>query len=377
MTPEQKQAIQYYKEATQLERNGKLTEALTSYRKAYKLDEFVEDLIHSEQKSAGKSSQVNKNSDNQQSIKKSDKQLSDLDIEQLLNDLHNLKIDNVIVKASNYRHNTHISQLPAEIFTSFILPQVAQMDAPSVERFGQVCRQFYKYTRDDNLWKQVCRYYHRSSSQSLAIASPLPNDQLYRDLFLSTPRLRYDGVYISRCTYARQGLSEHTFSQPYHLVVYYRFLRFYPDGSVISLLSNREPQDVISMINQDEYFAQQKIRSKQKVDTVVGAKESGEDRLMRGMYFLDIEQNINSNNNNNKSSKGYAVKISLEDSAHRKDSVFHMVLNLSYTHRGAWNKLGWSEYYSVKGSTSTEYSLHQFKPYYFSRVKSIVRDIKM
>ncbi|KAI3635458.1 hypothetical protein MIR68_006096 [Amoeboaphelidium protococcarum] len=374
MTPEQKQAIQYYKEATQLERNGKLTEALTLYRKAYKLDEFVEDLIQIELKSGGKSGQVNKNSDNLQSIKKGDKQLSDYDVEQLLNDLHNLKIENVIVKASNYRYNTHISQLPAEIFTSFILPQVAQMDAPSVERFGQVCRQFYKYTRDDNLWKQVCRYYHRSSSQPPSIASPFPNAQLYRDLFLSTPRLRYDGVYISRCTYARQGLSEHTFSQPYHLVVYYRFLRFYPDGSVISLLSNREPQEVISMMNQDEYFAQQKTRSKQKVDAL-GAKESGEDRLMRGMYFLDSDLNIT--NNNNKNNKGYAVKISLEDPVHRKDSVFHMVLNLSYTHRGAWNKLGWSEYYSVKGSSSTEYSLHQFKPYYFSRVKSIVRDIKM
>jgi F-box protein 9 len=39
------------------------------------------------------------------------------------------------------------------------------------------------------------------------------------------------GVYISRATYIRQGeQSLDTFYSPWHLVEYYRYIRFFPDG---------------------------------------------------------------------------------------------------------------------------------------------------
>ena len=39
------------------------------------------------------------------------------------------------------------------------------------------------------------------------------------------------GVYISRTTYIRQGeQSLDTFYSPWHLVEYYRYIRFFPDG---------------------------------------------------------------------------------------------------------------------------------------------------
>lgn len=39
------------------------------------------------------------------------------------------------------------------------------------------------------------------------------------------------GVYISRASYIRQGeQSLDTFYSPWHLVEYYRYIRFFPDG---------------------------------------------------------------------------------------------------------------------------------------------------
>lgn len=39
------------------------------------------------------------------------------------------------------------------------------------------------------------------------------------------------GVYISRATYIRQGeQSLDSFYSPWHLVEYYRYIRFFPDG---------------------------------------------------------------------------------------------------------------------------------------------------
>jgi len=72
-------------------------------------------------------------------------------------------------------------------------------------------------------------------------------------MYLNRPRLRFDGIFISKykiqpnfksfknlffpinncfCvgknTYVRQGTTEWTYHQPVHSVVYYRYLRFFP-----------------------------------------------------------------------------------------------------------------------------------------------------
>lgn len=47
------------------------------------------------------------------------------------------------------------------------------------------------------------------------------------------------GVYISRAAYIRQGeQSLDTFYSPWHLVEYYRYIRFFPDGSFVMILSD-------------------------------------------------------------------------------------------------------------------------------------------
>lgn len=70
----------------------------------------------------------------------------------------------------------------------------------------------------------------------------------YRQMFHSRPRLRFAGVYISTVNYTRAGgplTNTLTWGNPIHVVTYFRYLRFFRDGSLISLLTTSEPGDVV------------------------------------------------------------------------------------------------------------------------------------
>jgi len=55
--------------------------------------------------------------------------------------------------------------------------------------------------------------------------------------------------------YTRPGAasvySSVSWNTPIHIVTYYRYLRFYPDGSVVSLLTTTEPTDVVPHISKE------------------------------------------------------------------------------------------------------------------------------
>ena len=73
-------------------------------------------------------------------------------------------------------------------------------------------------------------------------------------MYLKRPRLNFDGVYISKSAYARageQGLDN--FYQPWHLVEFYRYLRFFPDGTVLFLTSPDEPKLIVSKLKSNIY----------------------------------------------------------------------------------------------------------------------------
>ena len=54
----------------------------------------------------------------------------------------------------------------------------------------------------------------------------------WREMFIERPRLLFGGCYIGKTTYVRAG--ENSFQdpnfQPWHLVTYFRYLRFFPEG---------------------------------------------------------------------------------------------------------------------------------------------------
>ncbi len=69
-------------------------------------------------------------------------------------------------------------------------------------------------------------------------------------MYLTRPRLNYDGVYISKTSYVRAGeQSLDNFYSPWHLVEYYRYLRFFADGTVLFMTCAEEPKNIVNRLN--------------------------------------------------------------------------------------------------------------------------------
>ncbi|CAK7208403.1 hypothetical protein SBRCBS47491_000080 [Sporothrix bragantina] len=85
-------------------------------------------------------------------------------------------------------------------------------------------------------------------------ASLPPVYSSWQRMFRLRPRIRFNGCYISTVNYIRPGqpsASLATWTNPVHIVTYFRYLRFFRDGTVISLLTTSEPPDVIHHLTKD------------------------------------------------------------------------------------------------------------------------------
>ena len=99
-----------------------------------------------------------------------------------------------------------------------------------------VCREWHGIANDRNLWKIMCRtLYSEEPLDTLEeehVNSTYPPIQTsWKNMFHVRPRLRRDGIYVSRNTYIRTGIPEWKVKNPVHLVCYYRYLRFLPQSN--------------------------------------------------------------------------------------------------------------------------------------------------
>ena len=173
-----------------------------------------------------------------------------------------------------------IANIPSEVLIE-VLKHVALMDPASFYRMSLVCKRFaYHFAYEQHIWKRLCQTWRfgfegmhysfacdvaghsiRKSSPrytpfprgaSLQIPRPLAT---WSEVFQTFPRIRYTGIYISMVNYSRPGAASSTqnlaWNSPVHIVTYYRYLRFYPDGTVISLLTTTEPMAVVPYISKE------------------------------------------------------------------------------------------------------------------------------
>lgn len=238
-----------FQKGVENEEKGKLYEAIVFYRKAVQLVPDIE----------FKMPQMNLNNS-------SDDMLSDKDEEETEATEDELAIDNLeefpfdpattdllthllqvmakhkraLCTPAQPQTGTHISAIPMEVFF-YILKWVVStdLDMGSLERCSLVCRGFYVCCRDTEIWKIACKrvWGHKCGN-------PVTTDYLnWREMFILRPRVHFTGCYISKTSYIRAG--ENSFQdqsyRPWHLVTYFRYLRFFPDSTALMLTSPDEP----------------------------------------------------------------------------------------------------------------------------------------
>ncbi|KAG5525073.1 hypothetical protein RHGRI_031677 [Rhododendron griersonianum] len=126
----------------------------------------------------------------------------------------------------------------------------ARMTPYNLGKAACVCRKWRYTVRNPVFWRNACL-------KAWQIFGVVENykilqskyDGSWRKMWLSRPRIRTDGLYVSRNTYIRAGIAEWKISNPVHVVCYFRYLRFYPSGRFLYKNSSQKVKDVAKFMN--------------------------------------------------------------------------------------------------------------------------------
>ncbi|OAL72226.1 F-box protein [Trichophyton violaceum] len=281
-------ALEHFERAIEKEDQGRLGDSLSLYRKAYRLDAKV-DQAYREKHHANAKPYIPPAASVSGLTHPSTPEKVDV---ASFGNLPILPVDPII-------ENTPpppcpIARLPSEVLIE-ILKHVALLDPALFFRLSLVCKRLaYHFMHEQHIWRRLCQgtefglasmhysfacqingspidkgyvlgsdsdsesdsqivHSHPFTAQITAtIPKPLTS---WSHVFQAFPRLRFTGVYLSTVNYMRPGansaMQSVSWNSPIHIVTYYRYLRFYPDGTVLSLLSTTEPVEVVHHLSRE------------------------------------------------------------------------------------------------------------------------------
>ena len=330
-----------------------------------------------------------------------------------------------------------ISCLPPEILVQ-ILKDCATADVASFAHLALVCKRFaYLIATEDQLWKDICldpfqgfaaMHYswnclisgkplplneaffpdHRSASDPIntpelnelvpnslnttSIPAPSTNNLLnsnfpnYRAMFRTRPRIRFGGCYISTVNYTRPGassLSQISWNVPVHIVTYFRYLRFFRDGTCISLLTTSEPIDVVHHLCRENMPSQPTsggsgCNNNSNVPIAAVMKNALRGRWkLTGPDKIPLLTTTTANSTAHQQSTAEPEGgIDIETEGVDADKyVYKMYLDFRSAGRGGVprnNKLVWKGFWSYNRLTNdwAQFSLRHDRPFFWSRVTS-------
>ena len=299
-----------------------------------------------------------------------------------------------------------LAGLPDEILIG-IFKEVAIIDIASFVRLAQVCKKMaYLVATEEQIWKRICigsevgfgamhyewqREIHGGAleddipqpagdfdeeSASLVPTTPLSGEAItesllqnaysssWQKMFRLRPRIRFNGCYISYVNYMRPGQaspSQVSWASPVHIVTYYRYLRFFRDGSVISLQTVSEPADVVHHLTK-ELLETHREGAMSHLPSVVMQN------ALRGRWRLST-----ATDNPSAELKDAEGDLLVDTEAPYPKYIFRMELSLRSAGKGAKNnKLAWKGfwYYNKLTDDLEEFTLRNDRAFIWSRVKS-------
>ncbi|XP_053731077.1 F-box only protein 9 [Synchiropus splendidus] len=348
----EEKAAELFLRAVQEEQDGAVYEAIKFYRMAMQLVPDIEFRInYSRPDTDGVERKFCEESD------------VDCDIGDLVTYFEQqLTLDNAFPKICSPEvggTQRHISELPQEILMYIFRWVVSSdLDMRALEQLSLVCRGFYICAREPELWRSAClKVWGRNCTKLAPYLS-------WREMFLQRPRVRFDGVYISKASYIRQGeKSLDGFYRAWHHVEFYRYLRFFSDGSVMMLTTPDDPLTVVPRLRtrnprmESVLFGHYRLSQERDNQTKVYAV------LCKKKEEKPVDKQMN--------------RFCRRNPAPEAEQNFYVGLHLSSRGRQRFCKLEWFQHsyqvtYKRTGEViDTTFDLDKmYTPFYFARVKS-------
>jgi F-box protein 9 len=416
-------ALDHYEKAVEREGQGSLGDSVAFYRKAFRMDPDVQDLFkkkHFPPSSFPASKPTNPNPSNAPVTvpNTAHHSLTALPptVSELITNFTGLSIAQAPAPTEfSPIPPCPIAEIPDEILTQILLT-LAIMDVASFARTSQVCKRLaYLVLTEDSIWKRIIHgpeygfsgmHYKYCCTEdgdpisafslddtntnfSLIDTEPLtansapkilPTISLttqypsYRSMFRHRPRLRFQGCYISTVNYTRPGhANSMRWNTPILIVTYYRYLRFYRDGTVISLLTTHEPTDVVPYL-QKEYLNREATNLPHGVmrDAVGGRWHLGGDPFSTSPTPASTVPMMKTHEDEGLP-EGH-LHIETPGVVPKYMYKMHFALQSAGKAGPRNNKLAWIGYWSKNRLTDDwgEFELKNDKAFYWSRVKSWV-----
>lgn len=381
----EKKARELFLEGVEHEENGRLYEAILQYKKALHLVPDIEFKVFNfmKEKGSNANSTINSSSYKVGNTKSSEDFKTS---EMLSNEEKALELD-LLSRFSklSIQHqylcepeiptmDGHISKLPMEVIINILKWVVSsELDTSSLESCSNVCRGFYLASRTSDIWRQLSlKTWGIESFDALSstVKSNIKNSgENWRDYFITNPRVHLNGCYIAKISYMREGergFQDHELYKAWHMIQYYRLIRFFPGGKIVMATIADEPAQAVKIFNNMEHGG--------IPDSMTGCYRTVHDHVI--CVVKKNNHSTNLTNNVLKYQRSAKSKAAIQYVFEVPDQVFHFEMQIKGKN---FNQLHWlnyavaSRYKSTGKSQQTEFDvkdIYSYPPLHFSRVKS-------
>ncbi|KAL8779614.1 MAG: hypothetical protein Q9194_001357 [Teloschistes cf. exilis] len=423
---EPKSALEHYEKAVEREDQGNLGDSVNLYRKAFRLDANVHNVYKKKHfpPSTTKAKTPNPNpSDAPVTVPNTahhslhGPSARSASISQLISACSTSSIlASPPPTEGSQSPPCPIADIPCETLVQ-ILRDTAIIDLASFARLSLVCRRLaYLVATEDPIWHRLCHglefgfaamHYrwtctvagnelpascgcssfnpdgHLDISTLTLEHIPPPTPPLfslslspayttYRSMLHRRPRVRFNGCYISTVNYQRPGVSSSsssTFTSPILIVTYYRYLRFFRDGTCVSLCTTNEPIDVVHHLTKENMHSHHNRES--TLPTAVMR------HALRGRWKLSGSLNFN-RTANSAGVDGYSPEGQVHVETEGVDPKYMYKMDLEFRSAGREsegtrnNKLVWKGYWSHNRLTDdwAAFAIKKDRAFFWSRVTS-------
>ncbi|KHN94556.1 F-box domain containing protein [Metarhizium album ARSEF 1941] len=435
-------ALDHYEEAMEKEALGKMGDSLKLYRKAYRMDQGVDRRYrekhfpqHSKQQQqqqqplaapAAASSTPTQTTASADGAPAAEDSSVALPIKDLVSSFAGLQIAAAPPEIDGAPPRAcPLSSLPSELLIH-VMQDVAALDVGDFARLSLVCKPLaYLVATEERIWQQVClgaRFgfagmHHRwsrtveweplegrrddadadadadaetTATVTGCLALVPDTYATWKAMFRARPRVRFNGCYISTVNYVRTGqasASQATWGgAPIHIVTYYRYLRFFRDGTAISLLTTSEPTHVVQHLTRDLLHLHRRDTAGSAVpahppSAAMQRAHKGRWRLSSPGTGIDADADDASPPSPSPSPSSRAASrrrrregdLTVETEGVDPKYMFRMDLSLRTAGKAARNnKIVWRSFFSYNNLTDdwAEFTLKHDKPFFFGRVRS-------